>query len=318
MSVTSSTSEEVFVGADSDSYSYTQNTSVAAHINAAILDESGVSFALTYGTHFDLSGVGGAGGITLTYPNATSPAPYDVNLQAGEKMVIWIEPPHTNSFNPTNNGTWSPAVLGDRMDEIIRILQKHEIDISRCYHVDVGATAPAASGTSPVVNGGRVLLDETIATASSTVEVSTTNWPATYDIIEIDLINVLSSDGMAYLITKPVDNGSATTSNLDSNTLTMIPAANASSGADWDLDSTYAIGNTADDALSGLIRLAYSQSGYLTGFGNFTFMNASTHYGEMVWYRTTTAAQTRPDGVEFSLSSGTLSGTFRLWGVIRS
>jgi len=320
MSVTDDDSEEIFIGAASDTYAYGKNTDAAANVKVARLDEDGVPTDLVLGTNYDLANVGVVGsGITVTYPNATSPAPHNLNLTSAEKLVVWIEPPFTNSFNPKNTASYDPVALGNRMDKLIRLTQKLKTDVGRCYHVALGATGPAASPTGPTVAGGRVLLDEHIVTAAAKATVTAVNWPATYDSVEMELIGMLAGSAGGQLEIEPLDGLAAIGTSLVSagyglNGATIYDDQDVTN---WKTPVTTTIGVAAGDELNGLIRWTYFSEGDLVGQGNAAWKSGGTYRNATLIFHRTGAPATSWDGFDVKCVV-TTTGIVRLWGIVRS
>lgn len=324
MSVTGSTTEEIFPGTGGQTaFVYTQNTDVAENVHVAILDPSGTPTDLTNVTHYDLANVGGAGGITVTYPrtSVTPISPFDVTLLSTENIVIWIDPPRTTDFNPKNLDTYGPAALGVRIDDIYRNMQKIQTDLDRKYGVALGATNPASSSTGPQVVGGKVLLATETLTNQTKITVVSGNWPATYDRVELDLNIVPVTDG-ADLEIQPIDGGTATTDNLKLQELASL-GGSSSSGANasaWKIGVTTGIGSAGDEGLVGSATFYYVNSGYLFGTAQWMYNNSAgvPTISNVAYTRHTTVAVTSWDGFDILMDSGNITGTARLWGIVNS
>lgn len=321
MSYSTTSNEQTFTGDGANyTFSFTENTDLATKLQVRYVGSSGVPVALVNGTHYTLAGVGVTGGITITYPKGgaspTAPAPYNVYLTSSESLVAWVEPPLTQPLNPKWTAATSPATLEQILDDIKRTQQLHEAAIGRCYRGYVGTTI--AAGTLPSVAAGsnRTLLDEETVAAAASLSVSSTNWPATYDRVELELLGCVPV-GTASMVIQPIDNGSATGTNLVSNNVTYqsSPAATAHSNSSWAVDLTRTMGITDDDWLNGSATYSYYNAGFLSGIGQFTFRSGGNHYGTQMFMSRHTSALTRADGFTITTSSGNLSGTARLWGL---
>lgn len=321
MSYTDTSSEEIFPGDNSTTaWAYTQNTAAEANVKVSILDSDGVPTALTNGTHFDLAGVGGTGGITVTYPKASSPpSPYDVVLTASEKIVIWVEPPADQQFGPENTDTYAPSVIGQKFDEQMRVIQKVKKDVSRSYHVDLGADAPAA-GAVGTVSSSRVLLASDTQTGAANLSVSSLNWPATYDSVELRFIGVVPVNALQHMLIEPIDNGSAVSTNLRSQNHVVQGGTNyaQANNTTWSNNTTHEQTNGADDHLNGSAIFTYYASGLVSGIGQYVYENASSLRGSTVYYRRHTTLFTRLDGFEVTMDVGNITGELQLWGIPNS
>ncbi len=177
----------------------------------------------------------------------------------------------------------------------------------------VVAAAPAATGT------GKVLLDTATETAASLISVTSTNWPTGYDRVELEFVGLLPSAAAAHMVIQPVDNGSATTTNLRSESVVVqgasVAATNSSSA--WLTNTTSEMTNAADDALNGhaIFTVFGASPGMLSGVGHYSYLNGTVMRGDTVFYRRVTTAGTRWDGFEVSMDTGNITGTIRLWGL---
>ncbi len=318
---TDTSSEEIFDGDNATTaFAYTQNTAAEANVKVSILDSDGEPTALTNGTHFDLAGVGGSGGITVTYPKASSPpSPYDVTLTASEKIVIWIEPPSDQQFGPENTDTYAPSVIGQKFDEQMRVIQKVKKDVSRAYHVELGADAPAA-GAVGTVSSSRVLLASATGTTVSVLSVESSNWPATYDRVELELIGLLPTTTANELVIEPIDGGTAISTSLASSS-TGAQNGSASVGHNasaWQTPTAHTVGNTDGDEVNGSIAFTYFSAGDLSGVGNAAWKLGGAYRTAFMSFWRTGAPTTSWDGFEVTSAATTISGTVRLWGIPKS
>jgi len=321
MSYSNVTNQETFVGNGSNqAFAYSQNTPANANVNVSILSAAGVETKLTHVTHYDLAGVGGAGGITVTYPRTSvAPvAPFDVALTATEKLVVWIDPPHNQEFTKRAGDTYTAATIEAKFDEQMRIIQTLSEQVGRSFKVAVGQTPPVDT-TASAFSGAKILIDEIIDTAATKLSVFTIDWTADYDSVELEFVGVVGSVAAAMEI-QPIDTAVATTTNLEVNVSTHIGVAIAGAGnADWSTSGTYTVGNGADDWLTGTARFYNYNNGYLGGVGNYTYRNGANAYGVTCQYSRHTSAGTRWDGFDILMNpSGTISGTVRLWGFPKS
>lgn len=170
-----------------------------------------------------------------------------------------------------------------------------------------------ALATPTTVGFGKVLLDSEDAANQGEVVMTATNWPALYDRIELELINILSASG-SLLELKPIDSGTPSSTNLSTQIYQFVGAtATTPTGTDWQLNQ--AAGGTADDVISGSATFTYN-GGFLNGEGAWTYRNATNHCSAFVSYQRHTTVGTQWDGIEVSFTTGNItSGTVRLWGI---
>jgi hypothetical protein len=282
-------------------------------VKVAYIDIAGIVTDLTYGTHYTTSGVGGSGGITVTYPGASSPAPYAVALPTGASLLIDIQPPQSQSFNPKHNGAYSPATIGATFDKVMRLLHKHTSDLTRTLRVSRGSSTDASTLTFDDYTKQRVLLFEATAIDANTVEALALNWPASHDRVELE-VNGVKAFGAGLFTFKPMDSGSATDTYLSSIFREMVAGSVTDNAAsDWAFITNQ--GTTADDALSGSAIFTYN-AGFLNGYGDWTYRSGSNHIHVAASYQWHTAVGTQWDGIEVSNTGGAITGgTVRLWGM---
>jgi hypothetical protein len=294
MSYPNTTNKEIFTGNGSNqTFAYTQNTPANANVKVSILSTEGVETPLTEVTHYDLAGVGGSGGITVTYPRTSvAPvAPFDVPLSATEKIVVYLDPPSDQQLDITNNDTIPPS-----------------------FKVSIGMPDPDDTQDSSLT-GSRTLLASDTQTNVTKLQVYSEDWPATYDIVELEFAGIVGASAAAMEI-QPLDTAVATTTNLEVNIATHIGVAIAGAdNTDWATSATYTIGTSADDWLTGNARFHHFNNGYLNGVGQYNYRNASTHYGATCYYARHTTAMGRVDGFDILMSTGNISGTVRLFGI---
>lgn len=321
MPISSTSNEQTFVGDGANyTFAFTENTDVASNLQVRYVGSSGVPVALVNGTHYSVTGVAGSGGITITYPlggaSPTAPAPYNVYLTASESLVVWIEPPLTQPLNPKWNASTSPATMTEQLDRMERTLQLHEKALARTYRGYVGTTISAGTLPSVAAGSNRVLLQESTVSAAASLSVSSTNWPATYDSVELEIVYFDPASAATMLI-QPIDNDSATGTSLHSNKATIDGAAvNQHDNTSWAVDLVRVMGITADDWMTGAARFHYFNGGFLSGTGHFTWRSGSNHYGVTMHMARHTTAMTRPDGFAITADTGVnIDATVRLWGL---
>ena len=321
MAITAETNEQTFTGDGANyTFAFTENTDTASNLQVRYVGPSGIPVPLTNGTHYSLTGVAGSGGITITYPiggaSPTAPSPYDVYLSATETLVAWIEPPNTQTLNPKWNAATQPSTMTQQLDRIVRTLQLHDQTLARTYRGYVGTTI--AEGTLPSVAAGsnKTLLASSTASAASTVELESANWPATFDSIELEVIGASSSAEGRFRL-RYIDNGSATASNAYSTVKTFRGTTESlENGSGWRTDTTETVGTSAAQALSGSVVFNHFDTNLMSGRGSFSyrdFTNGETTLALSAYLLDTSAA--RLDGIEAAFTSGLITGTFRLWGL---
>lgn len=292
---------------------------------------SGAELVLTDGVHYNVAGgsdVGAVGTVT----------PIDGATDFTTAMTWTLERaiPETQELDYIENGTFPAESHETGMDRLTMQSQDKRSQVDRSLRfpisdltsltselpdsitraskvVSFDANGNVTVATPTSVGYGKVLLDSEDASASATVEMTAQDWPATYDRIEVELINVLSSAG-SLLTLKPIDSGSATTTNISSvfmenvaGTVTDVAAA------DWQFDT--AAGTGADDVVSGAAIFTHN-AGFLNGEGVWTYRSAASQISVSASYQRHSTIGTRWDGVEVSFSSGNItSGTIRLWGI---
>lgn len=316
MPVTSSTTEELFPGNGSQTdFVYTQNTDANANVHVSFIGSGGTAFELTAVTHYDIAGVGGSGGITITYPTAGTPiAPYDVTLTGVEQLAIWVDPPLTTTFNPKNNDVYSPAILSKRVDYIYRNVQRNRELLGRAYHVDIGTADPEA--TTPPTAGSKVLLAE-VTTAADPMRLASVNWPASYDSVELEFVHMRVASSTAYLEVRPLDGTSPVTGLNLSTTYTKIAATEYYEGiTKWATNTAQKNGNSVVASFSGSVIFRYV-GGFLQGHGMITWLTGFNIVHCAVGWRNIVAAATSWDGFDVhSITTGWQSPSkVRLWGL---
>jgi hypothetical protein len=320
MTIGSAFTEEEFAGTGGQTaFVYTQQTDAAANVVVTIVDSNGTPTQLTNVTHYDLSGVGGTLGITVTYPrtSVTPVAPYNVTLTASEKIVIKVAPALTTTFGPKNNDTYSPGTLGSRIDYIYRSLQELEADVARCFHVPVGTANPVAATTAGILQS-RVLLATDTQAAGTKFTLTAANWPATYDRVELEFIGVATSAALSQVLIEPIDGGTATTTNLRGQAIIVQSGSvtGESLATEWGTSASHRMSNAGDNAFTGSAKFTAHSTGFLSGTGSYTYQNGSIMYGTQCYYqRHTTAATTSWDGFDVKLNTGSITGKINLWGL---
>lgn len=185
--------------------------------------------------------------------------------------------------------------------------------VDRASKVLAFDTAGSVTTLSPTgISFDRVLLDEKTGSASATLDLTSTDWPATYASVVLEVIGARPSL-TASLSIEPIDSGTPVTANLDAQ-FTTHTAGTAVDGlaTDWDLPSTGT--NALDDAVSGSIEI-WHWSDFLAGHGRFMYRSGLNQI-MCVAGVSLDVAGTRWDGFQVSFTAGTItSGTFRLWGL---
>jgi len=322
MSYTAETTRQFFAGNGATTvFAYAQDTAVDGNVHVSIIDAAGLEIVLTNVTHFDLGGVGEPGiGFNVTYPRASvAPiAPFDVVLNGSEKLVVWVEPPSDQQFEQKNADAYSAAVIEQKFDEQMRIIQRLKEDMDRAYKVSLGSPNPAPGGVPDAAIGNRILLATATGANVAKLTVQSINWSISYDTIELDFIGIVGISPAAMEI-QPIDNGSATTTNLEANLDTHIGSRFAGSDeALWTTSLTYTLGITADDWLTGMARFTHYNSGYLNGQGSYNWRSAAVHTSAICTYARHTTAMTRLDGMDVLMSTGNISGTVNMYGIRKS
>ena len=357
MAYTATTNEESFTGSTTDTYAYSQNTAVVANFHVAIISYSGTPTNLVYGTHYDLAGIGGSGGITITYPKASAPpVGFDVSLTAEETLVAWIDPPRDQQFSQTNNDSYSGTAITQKFDEQMRSIQKVQTDLERCYHVslgtplpidqivpigeagavgatgatgDAGATgAQGPQGTDGALAESHTLLAETtITTPAFDLHLSAPDWPATYDFVFLELIGIVGSSQGRFRI-KWLDGATPQTGNVQTAIRTMENSVLTveSTNANWGTSNAAALHVTPGKGLNGTALFNHYStalgSGLLSGTGR---VNYAVNSGNLVSSDMDFSLDVGPSGGAthdgFSLifgSGASISGTARLWGISKA
>ncbi len=177
----------------------------------------------------------------------------------------------------------------------------------------------ATVSTQTTTGHAKVVLDSVITVASTTVTLTAEDWPATYDRIELEIVDLGSTDdGIVEIV--PLDGGSPRTSDLLCGRMAIIadtaPSVTQANSAalDWDLLLNL-LGNSGQ--VNGSLEIRH-HGGLLGGNGHFTYQNTSSKFHHLdIGIFTTDLANTSWDGVQITHSgtSGIFSGTFRLWGI---
>jgi hypothetical protein len=292
---------------------------------------TGAETTMVLGEHYTLSGGSASGAVGTVTPIAGG-----TDFTTAMTWTIERAVPLTQELDYVENDTFPAASHEQGMDRLTTQSQDDRAQVTRALRFPITDAASLTSqlpdsvtraskvlsfdangnvtvSTPTSVGYGKVLLDSEDAAASATVEMLATNWPATYDRIELELVNVLSASG-TLLTLKPIDNGSATTTNLNSQIMQSVAGTvTDSDNADWQLNT--AAGTGTDDVISGSAMFTYN-GGFLNGVGNWTYRSTSNHISNWVSYQRHTTIGTQWDGIEVSFSAGNItSGSIRLWGL---
>lgn len=162
--------------------------------------------------------------------------------------------------------------------------------------------------------GSRVLLATHTVTNAAKLTVSSQEWDATYDVIELE-VSVLALSAAALDI-QPIDTGSATTTNLESNVTTHRGSRiSGDDNANWRTSATYPLGTGPDDYLTGTAKFHSYNSGYLNGQGSWNYRSSAVHYSAICAMARHTTVISRNDGFDVLMSTGNITGTVRLYGL---
>ena len=94
-----------------------------------------------------------------------------------------------------------------------------------------------------------LLNSDSQASAVSALSVTSEDWTATYDIVELEFISILPSAAAAHMLIEPIDSGSASSTNLRSEQITIQSAtlADENSATLWTTSVTHEITNSAHE-----------------------------------------------------------------------
>lgn len=229
---------------------------------------TGVDATLVKDTHYTLTG-GSSVGATGT----VTPITGATNFTTAMTWTISRSVPLTQSLDYIANDGFPAASHETALDRITMQVQDIEEQADRSLRFPLGDQAltseiPSAvdralqaltfdaSGNVTVSArgvplGAKTLLATATGAAAAKVTLTLVNWPATYDSVELEFIGIRGSAPAAMEI-QPIDSAVATTTNLEVNIATHIGVAIAGAdNADWATSSSYLIGTSADDWLTG-------------------------------------------------------------------
>ena len=188
---------------------------------------------------------------------------------------------------------------------------------SKALTFDANGNATVSTQTS--TGHAKVVLDSISTLSTDTVTLTSTDWPATYDRIELEIARLGSSaDGVVEIV--PLVGGSPRATDLLCGRMALIadeaPSVTTatSAAADWDLLTNL---TGSEESVSGSLELRHF-GGFLGGNGHFTYKNTSSKFHLLdIGVFTTAVAATTWDGIQITHSGagGVFSGTFRLWGI---
>lgn len=309
--------KQIFVGNGSNQvFAYAQNTPLEVDVKVSILNTAGFETELTNVTHFDLLDVGKeVGGITVTYPRTSTPPidGFDIPLSATEKLVVHLDPAHDQNFAKKHSSTLSPGQLEAKFDKHMRLIQTLFDLADRSFKVAIGLPGPPDSLSNSLLRWA--LLDETTVNNAAKLTVISEGWDATYNTVELELSVVAHS--AAALDIQPLDTLLATQTNLESNVTTHIGSRmSGSDNANWQTSPTYTLGTGGDDYLTGTARFYSYNGGYLNGQAEWNYRSAAVHYSAACAMARHTSAIASNDGFDILMSTGNVTGTARLYGLI--
>lgn len=315
MSYSTTTSEQQFPGngvLTSFSYNHNVPSAAGAQVKISLFDnDTGSETVLVSGVHYTLSGVGGSGGITITYPIVSSPAPFDNPVTSDQTLVAEIVPDHDQNVDIKHSDTFSPKVVEDEFDREVRIDQAQQSEIDRSFKVARGQPNPE-DGVVPGITGAKVLLVDSGVVTGTSIDMVSINWPLFYDRIELEIVRARPNVNGEFSF-NPIDNGTVTTADLVSNGIERIGGAQANfNNTTW---ITPEVGNASNEQLVGRFVISHFEA-TLAGFGDTS--HGHFGFGGAIMFFRRTSAGTRWDGIQFTQAAGTFTAQLRLWGLPRA
>lgn len=293
------------------------------------VEDTGVDTILVVDTHYTITG-GSAAGATGTV------TPIDGATDFPNTVVWTIERalPLTQATDYVENDSFPAASHEAALDRVTLIAQDDDVKSTRSLRfpttdlssltsllpnsVDRASKAltfdssgNATVSTQTTTGFAKVVLDSDLSFSGTTLQLTSTEWTATYDRLELEVIRMQPSVN-GTLQFEPIDNGTAVSTNLVANRVRILGGVEAlTTGTNWDLVSG---DNGLSDQVVGSMEIRHF-SGLLAGQGHFTFASGATFGMLDIGVHRHTTVGTRWDGIEITHSGGTFAGAFRLWGI---
>ena len=291
---------------------------------------SGVDVTMVEGTDYEVSGGSAAGAVG------------DVEIKAGvgavkyTALVHWIISraiPLTQTLDYLENDGFPAASHESGLDRFTMHSQDNAAKANLALHFPIGDGASLTSelpdsvtralkvasfdangnvtvATPTTVGYGKVLLDS-VSTSDTTITLDATDWPATYDRVEIEIVRMRPNVDGALSI-EPIDGGSAVSASLHNSIAPLVDTTHTPTTAtNWTMPGN---NNTAVAQVAGSL-IVTNVEGALQGTGMFTYQSTAVVYGGFHMYiHRYVVASTSWDGFSFTHAGGTFSLVARLWG----
>jgi len=211
-------------------------------------------------------------------------------------------------------GADADAIHGNVAAEISPITEKVTPVAADLLLIEDSAAANAKKRVQVGNLRSRVLLAEDTQTNVAKLTVSSQDWFATYDVVELELA-VLALSAAALEI-QPIDTLIATAADLESNVFTHTGSRFAGEdNANWRTAAAYLLGIGADDYLTGTAKFHAYNGGFLNGQAAWNYRSGAVHYNAICGLARHTNAIGRNDGFDVLMSTGNITGVARLYGL---
>tara|TARA_R100001509_G_scaffold141610_1_gene96713 strand:+ start:191 stop:1606 length:1416 start_codon:yes stop_codon:yes gene_type:complete len=248
MTVSSLTTKNSYSGNGSTSaFSYTFKIFDDDDVTVIIrTDSTGTETVKTKTTHYTVSGVGNAGGGTITFTSGNIPA-------SGETVLLLRNTPLTQATDYTPNDPFPAATHEDALDKLTLISQDTQEEIDRSIKLSRANTMTSTEFTVPAATrANKIFAFDSSGELAVTQEIGTFrgNWAASTAYAVRDLVKDTSTNNIFIVNTAHTSSGAQPlTTNANSAKYDLIvDAASATSSASAAASSATAAASSASTA----------------------------------------------------------------------
>jgi len=247
-------------------FNYTFKISAESEMEVIIRSSNGTETVKTITTHYTVSGVGNAGGGTVTFTGGNIPV-------TGETVILRRDTAQTQTMDLIDNDPMSAETIETAHDKAIAIAQELQEQIDRSIKLSRTNTMTSTEFTVDAVSrANKILAFDSAGEIAVTQELGTYqgNWSSGTSYYVRDLIKDTSNNNIYICLTAHTSSGSQPiSSNADSAKWSLIvDAASASSSATAAAASATAAANSATAAASSASAASTSESNAATSATN--------------------------------------------------